>query len=145
MNVKGHRNRCLSACDSIPLFSEFPKSKLILEMDLFGLMLDQEHVHHLKCVPYRLGSGVVVEEHPDLGSLQFGIPDPRHPTVKLILVVEVVVPVESVIGLLLSPIPDIVVSAVEAYIGVIRSQRLPWVMSGAVDQNSGYVPLFQNL
>jgi hypothetical protein len=27
----------------------------------------------------RLGSGVVVKEHPDLGSLQFGILDPRPP------------------------------------------------------------------
>jgi len=39
---------------------------LILEMDLFVFVLDQEHVHHLKCVPYHLGSGVKLQRatHP---------------------------------------------------------------------------------
>jgi hypothetical protein len=114
-------------------------------MDLFGIMLDQEHVHNLKCVSYSLGSSVVVEEHPDLGSLQFGILDPRNPSFELILIVEVIIPIEPVIGLLLSSIPDVLVSAVEAYISMICSQRLAWVMSGTVDHNVGCVPLFQNL
>jgi hypothetical protein len=95
--------------------------ELILEMDLFGLVIYQEHIHHLKRVSYRFGSGMVVEEHPELSILQFGILDPGNPPVELIPIVEVVIPIESVIGLLLSSVPDVVVSAVEAYISVISS------------------------
>jgi hypothetical protein len=114
-------------------------------VDLFGLVLDQEHVHHLKCVPYRLGSGVVVEEHPKLGGLQFDLFDPRHPSIELILVVKVVISIEPVIALFFSPVSDTVVSAVEPDISVIRSQRLTGIMSRTVDQDVGYVTLFQDV
>ena len=76
----------LAACVSIPLFSKFSKSKLILEMDLFGLVLDQKH---LKCVPYRFCSGVVVKVHPDLSSLQFDLLDLRRPELSLLLLLEI--------------------------------------------------------
>ena len=58
-------------------------------MDLSGLVLDKEHVHHLKCVPYRFCSGVVVKVHPDLSSLQFDLLDLRRPGLILLLLLEI--------------------------------------------------------
>jgi len=53
-------------CLTSPEQQLLPPSKsamceLILEMDRFGIVVDQEHVHHLKCVHYRLGSGVKLQ------------------------------------------------------------------------------------
>ncbi|MDQ1283605.1 MAG: hypothetical protein QG666_1397, partial [Euryarchaeota archaeon] len=59
---------------------------------------------------------------PDLGSLQLGPLDAGHPALKLLLIVEVVVSVQSVVVLSL-PIalePDVVVPAVQAQVGVVR-------------------------
>ena len=53
-------------------------------MYFLGFVLDQEHIHHLKCISYSFGSGVVVKVHPDLSSLQFDLLDLRRPRLKLL-------------------------------------------------------------
>jgi hypothetical protein len=80
-------------------------------MDLFGLVLDQEHVHHLKCVPYRFGSSVVVKVHPDLSSLQFDLLDLRRPELILLFLV---IAIKPMVILLLTPCTDVIVPAVES-------------------------------
>lgn len=129
------------------LGSELPKGKLVLQPDLPGFVLDCEHVHELEGVSHRLGPGVIVEVDPDLGSLQLGPLDAGHPALQLLLIVEVVVSVQPVVVLSLpiSLVPDVVVPAVQAQVGVVRGLLSARGSLRSVDHDCGDIPLSKGL
>ena len=60
-------------------------------MNIFGLMLDKQHIHQQEGVPNRLRPSMIVEVDPYLISLQLSVLDARHPGFKLLLFVKIVV------------------------------------------------------
>ena len=108
-------------------------------MNIFGLMLYKQHIHQQKGVPHGLGTSMVVEVHSHLGGLQFG------PGLQLHLLVEIVVSIQPVVILLLALIPDIVVPAMEAHVGMICSLLRAHMKPRAIDQDIGDISLPQSL
>jgi hypothetical protein len=66
-------------------------------------------IHQQKGISDRLRPGVVVEVNPELHGFLLCFFDLRHPGSKLILAVQIIIPVQSVVVLFLIPVPDVVV------------------------------------
>jgi hypothetical protein len=114
---------------------EFAQLELILQLYILVLVLYQEHIHQQEGVSHRLCPGVVIEENPHLGGLQLGRLNAENPGLQLLLLVEIVVPVEPVISLFLALIPDVVISPMETQIGMICGQLTAKMQARAIDED----------
>jgi hypothetical protein len=78
---------------------------------------------------------MIVEVHPHLGGLQFSLLDARNLDIQLFLLIEIVIPIQPMVVLFFALVPDIVIPAMKAHIGVIRSLRCAYAKTKSVDQD----------
>jgi hypothetical protein len=112
---------------------------LILQLDLFVLVLYEKHIHKQKGVPHRLGPSMVVEAHPPLAAFSSASLYARHSGLRYVPS-WIIASVQPVVILHLAPIPDAIVSAMEAHGGMICSLLCAHRKPKAIDQDFGDIP-----